>query len=178
MLRAEHALTRTERGMEPRRRIGANRSKKANGSPCKRHPKHRQSPGVCSICLKEKLAQLSGSDSSSSSSRAARSGSSSSSLSSYASSLSSSNASSCTSPAVDFRRRLEPDARDSSVRFFGKSRSMAFVTRRRKEEPDRSAGEEVGIGKGGFWSKFLPRKTRGLTHSKTTRERIVTSSLH
>lgn len=171
MLHAEHTLTHRATVMESRK-LKASKSK-AN-SPCKKHPKHRQSPGVCSICLKEKLSQLSSSDSSSSSSRAARSRSSSSSLSSYASSLSSSNASSRSSPAVDFRRRLEPDARNSSIRFFNKSRSMAFAMRRRKEEPDRS-GEEIAIVKGGFWSRLLPRKTRGLMHSRTTRERIVTS---
>ncbi|XP_010534087.1 PREDICTED: uncharacterized protein LOC104809723 [Tarenaya hassleriana] len=26
---------------------------------CKKHPKHRQSPGVCSLCLNEKLSKLS-----------------------------------------------------------------------------------------------------------------------
>ncbi|GAB4861299.1 hypothetical protein Ancab_036461 [Ancistrocladus abbreviatus] len=33
---------------------------KPNISPpqCRRHPKHRQSPGVCSICLTEKLSKL------------------------------------------------------------------------------------------------------------------------
>ncbi|KAH6803739.1 hypothetical protein C2S51_031986 [Perilla frutescens var. frutescens] len=126
-------------------RARASRSK-AN-SICKKHPKHMQSPGVCSICLNEKLSQLmSNSDSSSSSSRAARSrSSSSSSLSSYVSSLSSSNASSCSSPVVD----------SNSVRVFKKSKS-------------------IGIVKGGFWSKLLPRKSRGiLMHSRTTRERVV-----
>ncbi|KAK8691923.1 hypothetical protein V6N13_075415 [Hibiscus sabdariffa] len=27
-------------------------------SGCRRHPKHRQSPGVCSVCLVEKLSKL------------------------------------------------------------------------------------------------------------------------
>ncbi|XP_057724978.1 uncharacterized protein LOC130940764 [Arachis stenosperma] len=31
---------------------------KPNGGCCKKHPKHQQSPGVCSLCLKEKLAKL------------------------------------------------------------------------------------------------------------------------
>lgn len=125
---------------------------------CKKHPKHRQSPGVCSICLNEKLSQLSNSDSSS------RSRSSSSSLSSYVSSLSSSNASSCASPVVDYRRRLDER---NSVRVFKKSRSMALV----------SSSNKFGIVKGGFWSKLLPRKNRGLMHSRTTRERVV-EALH
>ncbi|XP_039065493.1 uncharacterized protein LOC120210915 [Hibiscus syriacus] len=36
--------------------IAGCRSKANEG--CKRHPKHKQSPGVCSLCLGEKLSQL------------------------------------------------------------------------------------------------------------------------
>ncbi|XP_057779571.1 uncharacterized protein LOC130998155 [Salvia miltiorrhiza] len=144
--------------MEPWK-VRSSRSKANNVVACKKHPKHRQSPGVCSICLRQKLSQLSNCDSS----RAARSrsASSASSLSSYVSSLSSSNA----SPA--------PDA----VAFFRKSRSMALVVPRRRKQEAGQNGKEIPIVKGGFWSKLLPQKsTRTLMHSRTTRE--IKGSLH
>ncbi|KAK8528213.1 hypothetical protein V6N12_074748 [Hibiscus sabdariffa] len=37
--------------------VAGGRPKAVEG--CKRHPKHKQSPGVCSLCLAEKLSQLS-----------------------------------------------------------------------------------------------------------------------
>ncbi|KAB2076407.1 hypothetical protein ERO13_A06G033600v2 [Gossypium hirsutum] len=40
-----------------RRSKGGRRSKAIEG--CKKHPKHKQSPGVCSLCLQQKLSQLS-----------------------------------------------------------------------------------------------------------------------
>ncbi|PIN10127.1 hypothetical protein CDL12_17289 [Handroanthus impetiginosus] len=140
------------------------RSKPAINGPCKKHPKHIQSPGVCSICLTEKLSHLlSNPVNIRSSSKPVRSPSSSTSSSSYdLSSLSSSNASSCSSPVVIYTRR---DGRKYSVRVLKKSRSMAaFVPTRRKQEDG---------SKRGFWSKLLPGN-RGLTHSRTMRERVVT----
>ncbi|GLU16145.1 hypothetical protein SLE2022_325940 [Rubroshorea leprosula] len=41
--------------------VPAGRCKPTMG--CKKHPKHRQSPGVCSLCLREKLSHLSTSSS-------------------------------------------------------------------------------------------------------------------
>ncbi|CAN8303440.1 unnamed protein product [Cochlearia groenlandica] len=76
-------------------------SKAQNAAFCKKHPKHRQSPGVCSLCLNEKLF-LFIRDSSSSRQRTIHvlcSSSTSSSLSSYCSS----SVSSCSSPQVDIR---------------------------------------------------------------------------
>ncbi|XP_047955960.1 uncharacterized protein LOC125201763 [Salvia hispanica] len=133
-------------------KVGGSRSKANKAAACKKHPKHRQSPGVCSICLREKLSNLSNC---AHNSRTARSPSSASSLSSYASSLSSS----CASP---------PPELTISVAFFRKSRSMAVVV---------PAEKEIRIVKGGFWSKLLPQKSRGkLMHSRTTRE--IKGSLH
>ncbi|ESQ34549.1 hypothetical protein EUTSA_v10009293mg [Eutrema salsugineum] len=34
-------------------------SSDSNYSICKKHPKHRQSPGICSLCLNESLSKLS-----------------------------------------------------------------------------------------------------------------------
>ncbi|KAG6392665.1 hypothetical protein SASPL_146889 [Salvia splendens] len=143
-------------------KVRGSRSKANKAAACKKHPKHRQSPGVCSICLREKLSNLSNCGENS---RSARSPSAVSSLSSYASSLSSS----CASP---------PPELTISVAFFRKSRSMAVVVPRgRAEEADRNREKEIRIVKGGFWSKLLPQKSRGkLMHSRTTRE--IKGSLH
>ncbi|OWM80987.1 uncharacterized protein LOC116196106 [Punica granatum] len=153
------------------------RSRKPDGR-CRRHPKHQQAPGVCSLCLREKLSQLSiGSGGSCSSSSRGVGGdeysscSSSSSLSPYESS---SSCSSLSSPVHRYRLEKGPGLlRGKDVLM--KSRSIAFVPRWR--------GKEVGDqnkGKGGFWSKLIPvpgRKTagsgEGLKHSKTVRERMT-----
>ncbi|KAL1536855.1 hypothetical protein AAHA92_29436 [Salvia divinorum] len=146
-------------------KVGGNRSKANNAAACKKHPKHRQSPGVCSVCLREKLSHLSNCDDSSRAARSPSAASSASSLSSDVSSLSSS----CASPPPELR---------IPVAFFRKSRSMAVVVPRgRTEEADRNHEKEIRIVKGGFWSKLLPQKSRGrLMHSRTTRE--IKGSLH
>ncbi|KAL8472365.1 hypothetical protein ACS0TY_029546 [Phlomoides rotata] len=150
------------------------KSSKANPH-CKKHPKHTQSPGVCSICLGEKLSIISySSDSySSSSSKGARSASSfsSSSSSSSISSLSSSDASSCSSPMGNYTYRVSVEGRNS-MRVFKKSRSMAFA---RKEE-DFENGKK--INNGGFWSKLLPRSNKKLMHSKTMQIERVAAAVH
>ncbi|KAL2521941.1 uncharacterized protein Fot_25864 [Forsythia ovata] len=139
---------------------------KAN-APCKKHPKHRQSPGVCSICLREKLSQLS----TNSSSRSKISTSSS----SYLSSLSSSsNVSSYSSPVNGTSFRVASVARGSMINslkttgkdVLKKSRSMAFVLQRRKDDNN-------GKNKSGFWSKLLHPRNKGLMHSTTMRERVI-----
>lgn len=139
---------------------------------CRKHPKHRQSPGVCSICLRERLSQLS--TSSRSASTTVASASSSSSLSSYSSHYSSSEASSCSSPMQ--RYRFDSDAKGSfsfllsGKNMLTKSRSVAFVTRMRTGDANQRNK------KSGFWSKLLrPRAKRTeevLVYSRTVRERV------
>ncbi|KAL0463174.1 UNVERIFIED_CONTAM: hypothetical protein Slati_0205000 [Sesamum latifolium] len=152
-----------------------------NGSAaaaCKKHPKHRQSPGVCSICLGEKLSHLTNNPTANSSrSKPAAAHSPSSSFSSYLSSLSSSNPSSYSSP---IRRSTAVQARKSTRVFknvdnvLKKSRSMAFVLQRRKEGDENGKSSE---NKSGFWSKLLQRRNKGLMHSRTTRERVITTGV-
>ncbi|XP_031257506.1 uncharacterized protein LOC116144798 [Pistacia vera] len=146
---------------------------------CKKHPKHRQSPGVCSLCLREKLSKLSTSSSSRVYSSTMES-SSSSSLSSY---YSSSEASSCASPMHRYRFTTEGKNNISlfSLSFVSKngltkSRSLAFFPRTRGKEGDDHDNKKK---KGGFLSKLLrPRSKKieaGLMHSRSTIEIAVTS---
>ncbi|KAK8624210.1 hypothetical protein V6N13_065563 [Hibiscus sabdariffa] len=108
---------------------GRRRSNPNHQACCKKHPKHRQSPGVCSLCLKEKLSRLPASSSSRRPTIIASSCSSSSSLSSYCSSSSSS------SPM--HRYRCPNEGKDGFSLFLigggkkmlTKSRSVAFVSR-------------------------------------------------
>lgn len=136
---------------------------KAN-APCKRHPKHVQSPGVCSRCLNEKLFRLANG-------RAKRpaiysASSLSSSSSSYISSLSSSDESSCSSPVLRYApSRAVDSSRILKKETLKKSRSTSQAWR---GEEDRS----VGILKRGFWSKLLSSKNKALVHSRTTREMV------
>ncbi|PWA67867.1 hypothetical protein CTI12_AA313820 [Artemisia annua] len=113
-----------------RRRAPSSSSKK-----CKKHPKHEQSPGVCSLCLRDRLAKISKSSSrviaydSSCSSSSVSSVSSVSSCSSYVA-----------SPMHDYRKgKLK------------KSKSMAFVSERIVENDAKK--------KGGFWSKLMHSRT-------------------
>lgn len=141
---------------------------------CRKHPKHKQSPGVCSICLSDKLSQLSTSCSSrtTSSSTAVDSVSSSSSLSSYSSS-------SCSSPSSPMHRYRYGMEGKGSLSFLlsgknvlTKSRSMVFVTRIRCNKDKVSDDNKK---KGGFLSKLLRPKNKrieeGLVRSRTVRER-------
>lgn len=154
---------------------------KAN-APCKKHPKHRQSPGVCSICLRERLSKLPNVATSSSSSKVGLS----SSPSSSCSDLSSSNASPCSSQVVSYTCRVEYLEAGKSMKVFKnvgqdvlkKSRSMVYVLQRRKEEGsmDDNNGKNID-GKRGFWSKFLPGRGKALRHSRTMRERVTTEVL-
>ncbi|XP_058781252.1 uncharacterized protein LOC131655386 [Vicia villosa] len=118
-----------------------------NGGRCKKHPKHVQSPGVCSLCLKDKLDQLS-SSSSSSTSQNTNSASCSSSCSSLSSYYSSSSGSSCSSPMHD-------DGSSFSTIFLFhkhgglvKSKSMAAVIPRRRNKDGR---DHQYSKKSGFW---------------------------
>ncbi|WMV57177.1 hypothetical protein MTR67_050562 [Solanum verrucosum] len=108
---------------------------------CKKHSKHQQSPGVCSICLSEKLSKLS---KTSRIINTTSSCSSSSSLSSLSSS-SSSDVSSCSSPAINV---------------LTKSRSLVFVTTRKDGEIEEINGKNKDK-KRGLLSKLLhPRKNK------------------
>ncbi|PIN06083.1 hypothetical protein CDL12_21374 [Handroanthus impetiginosus] len=137
---------------------------KAN-EPCKKHPKHTQSPGVCSICLGEKLSRLTNS----SVSKPARSSLSSSSSSSDISPLSSSS-SSYSSP-VNYHRKSTRFFKNSGQDVLQKSRSTAFVSYMRRKNEDEN-GKKVDA-KRGFWSKLLLRKNKRMTHSRTMREMVV-----
>ena len=123
---------------------------------CKKHPKHTQSPGVCSSCLRERLSQLSSSNNTLSGSCS----------SSSPSSSSSASASSESSPPHPLYLSSLPVTASGGL--FGKSRSMAVVA------GGNGKGGVVGNRKkrGGFWSKLLGasnrrRKEEGLSHSKT-----------
>ncbi|CAA0813493.1 Unknown protein [Striga hermonthica] len=135
---------------KPKIRRAAARTKP--NSPCKKHPKHRQSPGVCSLCLNEKLSKVANHGLS----RCPKVMYSCPSSSSYASSLSSSNASSYSSPVVRYEKSSArffenaPAGQDS----FKKSRSMAFVWRRSKDG-EIQKGCRKTESKRGFWSRFL-----------------------
>ncbi|GFY85866.1 hypothetical protein Acr_04g0006040 [Actinidia rufa] len=124
---------------------------------CKKHPKHRQSPGVCSVCLGERLSQLS--------------------TGLRAKTTLVIKASSCTSSSSSSLSSLSSSGEVSPVHHrFRKSRSLAFVVGARGEDRE-------GKKKGGFWSKLLwPRSKKmdgglgGLIlHSKTMRERVMST---
>ncbi|XP_022766398.1 uncharacterized protein LOC111311287 [Durio zibethinus] len=142
---------------------GGGRSKPNEG--CKRHPKHRQSPGVCSLCLREKLSQLSAHSRSrrrTTTTIVASSCYSSSSLSSY---HSSSSVSSSSSPMHRYRYTKDGKGTSFSLLLFSgknilsKSRSVAFASRMRSKEGDDHHKKEKK--KGGFLSKLLhPRNTK------------------
>ncbi|XP_061364255.1 uncharacterized protein LOC133307718 [Gastrolobium bilobum] len=147
---------------------------KPNGH-CKKHPKHRQSPGVCSLCLREKLTQLSASTSRrTTSSSSSSSSSSASSLSSYYSS--SSSASSCASPVHCFRFVAEGKS-SSSVSFFMlsgkhgiiKSKSLALIPRRRSREGGVPCGHNKSASRTGFCFKLLHTKSKRMKDTEPVR---------
>jgi len=147
------------------------------GCRCKKHPKHVQSPGVCSLCLKDKLDQLSTSSSSSSQKTTSSCSSSTSSLSSY---YSSSSASSCSSPMHD--GSFSTEGKTSSIFLFHKqgglvkSKSMAAVPRRRKEGNGESGDHHSK--KSGFWFKlFHPNKSKKMMENKGIFKVVRTSSV-
>lgn len=157
-----------------------NRRSKTQQMRCKKHPKHKQSPGVCSICLGERLSQLSSSKKTTK--KASTTPSSSSSLSSVSSCDSSSNASACASPRRNYggMGRSHGKGYVSFLKVSGKnviltkSRSMEFYPPR----PDRKHSNDDSSKKkgGGFWSKLIGSRSKkmdheGLMHSKTMRER-------
>ncbi|XP_019438523.1 PREDICTED: uncharacterized protein LOC109344271 isoform X2 [Lupinus angustifolius] len=127
---------------------------------CKKHLKHHQSPGVCSLCLKDKLSHLSSSSSSSS-------------------------ASSCASPMHPFEETKSGSSSNSiflmsssSKHGIVKSRSIAFLPRRRKygdEDHNKKSAKKEG-----FWFKLLhPNNKRSMekdikmVHSESLRETMT-----
>ncbi|GAB4844995.1 hypothetical protein Ancab_038388 [Ancistrocladus abbreviatus] len=150
------------------------RSKPNNTTPpqCKKHPKHRQSPGVCSVCLTEKLSKLPAT----SSNIPATAPRLPSCPSSSSSSLYSSDISSCESPQYHdmpphYRgypyRRFASDlrTRHPAIDVLNKSRSMAIVS---SQGGGGGGGGEIkdhGKKKSGFWLKWLkPRRKRNDPH--------------
>ncbi|TMX02448.1 hypothetical protein EJD97_021576 [Solanum chilense] len=125
---------------------------------CKKHPQHKQQPGVCSCCLREKLSKINGTTTIAK-------------ISSIPSSISSSvSSSNCGSPrAAIGHRRITSDVAGGHYSFvtlaaanaggggggLKKSRSIAFVAR----------GGRVGINgkkkKEGFWSKLIRSTGKG-----------------
>ncbi|XP_038899400.1 uncharacterized protein LOC120086706 [Benincasa hispida] len=144
---------------------------------CKRHPKHHQSPGVCSLCLTEKLSRILSAATTTSSSRKTSDSLSSSYSSSYYSSASSS--SSCSSPNL---YHYNTDRRKTAFVFsassiFKKSKSMAAIVPRLRGRTESESEKKSNLG---FWSRFLnrPRRKRMefqdvLMHSRTIVERNV-----
>nr|XP_004490386.1 uncharacterized protein LOC101507869 [Cicer arietinum] len=127
---------------------------------CKKHPKHNQSPGVCSLCLREKLSQLSSFSSNNTTFFVANDGSSSSS--SYVSSLSSyyssSSVSSCASPLHCFCFNSEGKSGYLSIFFVSGQheiiKNKSFSRRRECE-----GGVEHGNNKrSSFWFKLFQAK--------------------
>ncbi|XP_018857442.2 uncharacterized protein LOC109019578 [Juglans regia] len=152
---------------------------------CKKHPTHRQSPGVCSRCLNEKLSQLSSSSGSRRTSFPAGSGSCSSSPSSLSSYYSSSSASSCSSP-VHLTNMEGKIINSLSFLLNGKnggltkSRSLVFFPRMNRPRGDDDDDMKRDQKKGGFWSKFLRASSKRQTeetlmHSRTVREIVMTT---
>lgn len=154
---------------------------KRNGH-CKKHPKHNQSPGVCSLCLREKLAQLSSSNSRPTPSSIASSTSSSLSSysSSYYSSASASSSSSSASPMHCFCFTAEGKSSSSSLSIFlltgnhgiVKSRcsSLDIVQRR-----DCEGGADHGGHRSGFWFKLLHPKSKRMKEYYREDDRVVRS---
>ncbi|CAL0327363.1 unnamed protein product [Lupinus luteus] len=150
---------------------------------CKKHLKHNQSPGVCSLCLKDKLSHLSSSSKKPTSCSSCDSSSASSSLSSY---YSSSSASSCASPVHPFEETKSGSSSNSiflmsssSKHGIVKSRSIAFLPRRRKDGDEDH--NKKSTKKEGFWFKLLhPNNKRSMekndikiVHSESLRETMT-----
>jgi hypothetical protein len=145
---------------------------------CKKHPKHVQSPGVCSLCLKDKLDQLS--TSSSSTSQKTTSASCSSSCSSVSSYDSSSSASSCSSPPMhddgSFSTKGKTIFLFQKHNGLVKSKSMAVVPRSRKRY--HSEKNDDSSKKNGFWFKlFHPNKSKKMVENKDIFKVVRASSV-
>ncbi|XP_068312546.1 uncharacterized protein [Pyrus communis] len=146
-------------------------SKKKSDIACKKHPKHQQSPGVCSLCLKEKLERVAQKLSTYSVPYLRRTFYASPSTTSSLSSHYSSSSGSSSSPAPGYEQKGSTItwllSGESNV--LRKSRSLVNYFPRRKRE----LGSEEKK-KSRFWTKLLrPRSKRreeGLVQSRTVRE--------
>ncbi|XP_011652564.1 uncharacterized protein LOC105435032 [Cucumis sativus] len=128
---------------------------------CQRHPNHHQSPGVCSLCLTEKLSRI---IAPAASSRNKISNSlSSSSSSSYYSSCSSASSSSSSSPKLygyynsdNHHPRRKTAFVFSASSIFKKSKTMARL-KRGITTTESDCGKKSNNTDLGFWSRFLNR---------------------
>ncbi|CAI9266478.1 unnamed protein product [Lactuca saligna] len=149
------------------------RRRSSSAGSCNKHPKHRQSPGICSLCLRERLSKISGP--SSGAVINVSSSSSSSSISSVSSAYSSHASSYTASPMQSYRNRrqignLEGNGylhflRKNTNGLLKKSRSVAFVSDQTNVMQDHEK-------KVGFWSKLMgtKRNSSRMMHSRTLRE--------
>ncbi|KAM7253338.1 hypothetical protein ACFE04_025956 [Oxalis oulophora] len=157
----------------------AHKKRRSQLANCKRHPKHKQSPGVCSLCLREKLSHLQSSSTSRSLSIQDSCCSTTSSLSSYYSSCSSTSSTSYISSPL---RRYRFSTREghnyhdkgSSSTFslssvLRKSRSLAFVPNKSRSKDmqacDDGKNKKIKKKKDWFLSKFIyPRRKTSTIH--------------
>ncbi|KAK8313957.1 hypothetical protein V6Z11_D01G144500 [Gossypium hirsutum] len=143
--------TRSQNLMENLRTSSKDGRRLKPNEGCERHPKHKQSPGVCSLCLAQKLSHLSSTH-----------------FSTLASSSSSSISSSCSSSSCSSSPfhpyRFIADSKGTSFSFllfngknlFTKSKSVAWPSRMISKE-----GDDHKKKKGGFLSKLLhPKNTK------------------
>ncbi|KAK6923794.1 Protein OCTOPUS-like [Dillenia turbinata] len=139
---------------------------------CKKHPNHIQQTGVCSLCLQERLSQLSGSNYMLSGSNYVLSCSS-----RYSSAISST----CNSPPSQSHRRHQRNASEATGSLLlmtngglmiKKSRSMAWVHDKGSDGVNGNVKK-----KSGFWSKLLrsnnKRTKEALRNSKTVGENLL-----
>ncbi|XP_062098612.1 uncharacterized protein LOC133804477 [Humulus lupulus] len=160
--------------------------KPATVGRCKKHPKHHQSPGVCSLCLSNKLSQLKHMNPKSFSRRTSTttgSGSSSttSSLSSYYSSEDDDDVEE--EEEYEYCRNRYEGKRTASFLLSGnnmnnvlkKSRSLAFVSRNkdaRSSSTTTSHDHDEKRSGGGFWSKLInPKANNNNKRSGISRHR-------
>lgn len=149
------------------------RSSKPSNEGCRRHPKHRQSPGVCSLCLREKLSKLSANYSNS------RRCPTTAKLASFSSSSTSSYCSSSSSP-INRYRFSTTEGKDNSFNlllFSGKKNILSKSRSVLAPFGSRMRSKELGDHKkksSGFMSWLLhPRSNKrkeevnGLDHSRT-----------
>lgn len=125
---------------------------------CKKHPKHNQSPGVCSLCLSEKLIQLSSFNKHRRTLVLANDHSSNSSSSSYVSSLSSSYVSSCASPLHCFC--FNSDGKSNSLSIFLVSSQHEVIKSKSFGRRKCEDGVEHGNKRCGFWFNLFHAKRK------------------
>lgn len=117
---------------------------------CKKHPKHRQSPGVCSLCLTEKLNKISSTSCRRSNKILNLESSSCSSSSSLSSGYSSCSASSCSSPVYRYDRYASIRGNRTSLLLNGgRVANSHGLTRSRTTTGANFAPKKTGVKEGG-----------------------------